>query len=755
MYAPGPPRFVAVGESIELAPRDPDPAASDQYRWTLTDAPEDSRVGLDETPVIQFAPDQPGRYRLELETPGKTYTQTVRAFPSCLAETTIELAIEELPSDLDSFDSISVVGPFNDQLVGRDRPERRGDRLVLDVALPPGEHVYGFCLDDDFSQQIHGSVTVPGPGRPRCHLDGRIEGDTLVVTATATAAPDSDHADDELTVEFIVDDRDRDHVVDEAIDRDERSLRIPIAALSDRLRIHAVAVGERRSVADTLDVRASSDNAAAGTDDTAETATLIDIHRPNDPPAWAESPTIYEIFVRSFAGETPPTTFEAIERRVEYLESLAIDVLWLTPVLESPTTHGYHITDYFTTATDLGSRADFESLIERCHEAGIKVVFDLVINHTSRDHPAFQFHASGVEGYEDYYNRVPRERDGTGVEWAGDDSPEFYFNWQRIPNLNYESLAVRRWMLDVVDEWASVVDGFRCDVAWGVSHCFWKEVSERVPDDFLLLDETIPRDPLYHESEFQMHYDTSLYGTLREIGHGNKPASAIFAALDDARWQGFPESAVHLRYVENHDETRYLAECDEATLRAAVGAIFTLPGAPMIYYGQEQAMTEDRGPMKWYNGDRELVEFHRSLSHLRRAQPVLKTGAVEPLSVSVVTDSAATLKQTAGEVVSAAERQSSDEPTPAASPVTTTNDPDHVVAFARDDGDDRLLIVLNFAHEPQTVSLSEPVGSTNLLTGQPLRKRYDQTEGTNPHPADHDATETFVVVEDVIVCWTG
>jgi len=100
-----------------------------------------------------------------------------------------------------------------------------------------------------------------------------------------------------------------------------------------------------------------------------------------------------------------------------YLEHLGIDVVWLTPVLESPTHHGYHITDMFDTADDLRTRAEFESLVDRLHEAGIRVVFDLVINHTSRDHPAFQMHRAGVPEYADHYERIPRNR--TPATWTG------------------------------------------------------------------------------------------------------------------------------------------------------------------------------------------------------------------------------------------------------------------------------------------------------------------------------------------------
>ena len=353
----------------------------------------------------------------------------------------------------------------------------------------------------------------------------------------------------------------------------------------------------------------------------------------------------------------------------------------------------------------------------------------------------YQLHAGGVDRYADYYNRVPKSWDGTGVDWAGDDAPEFYFNWQRIPNLNYGSLAVRRWMLDVVEEWADVVDGFRCDVAWGVPHGFWKEVRETVPDDFLLLDETIPRDPHYHEAEFQMHYDTALYGALRDIGHGNAPARKIFEALDDAVWQGFPESAVHLRYIENHDETRYLKECSEGALRAAAAATFTLPGAPMIYYGQERGMVKKRGAMRWHDGDAALTEFHRSLSTLRREHPVLKKGGVERLSVDVAERREPT----------AATDTPADEPTAeivAANGSGEAAGADRVAAFARDDGTDRLVVVLNFGDEPQAVSLPEAVGSTDLRTGSPLRKRYAETD---PDAADDPDGDSYLLVDDVVI----
>jgi glycosidase len=738
----GPPRFVAVGETVELAPWNPDPAA--EYTWRLVDAPAESRLSVGDEAVVTVTPDQPGTYQFALAGPNGTHSQRVLAFPHARSKMALTLPFAELPVEPATIDRVSVVGPFNDHRVGANRPRRADDRFLLEVELPPGDHHYGFCLDDDFDRQLHDSVTVPGPGRPRCALSATVddEREQVVVTAEPTAAPDSELSDDELDVRFVVDDRDS--ISDGAVETDDRTCRVAADAVDDRLRVHAVAVGERHSVADTVDVHRTE-------------VGEFEIRSPTEPPAWAESPTVYEIFVRSFAGETPQTTFAEIERRVEYLESLGVEVLWLTPILASPTDHGYHITDYFNTAADLGDRADFASLVDRCHEADIRVVFDLVINHTSRDHPAFQLHSAGVDAYDDHYVRVPRDDDSTDIAWAGDGSPEFYFNWSRIPNLNYGSLAVRRWMLDVVDEWVDLVDGFRCDIAWGVPHGFWKEVAEGVPADFLMLDETIPHDPQYHEAEFTMHYDSTLHETLRAIGNGEEPARAIFDALETIETSGFPESAVHLRYVENHDESRYLGECGEPALRAAAATTFTLPGAPLIYYGQERGMTADRGPMKWHDGDTELTEFHRSLSRLRDEYPVLNDGRVEPVSVGVVTTTDPMTTEPTPDAVDATSSDDTDSDTTTGgtgnNDTTTadsdddslriTDEPQHVVAFARDNGDQRLLVVLNFGEIPATVSLPTAVGDTDLRTGQPLRKRHDPRE---------EEDGNYVVVDDMVVC---
>lgn len=699
MHHPGPPRFVHVGESVELAPRAPDPDAS--YAWRIVDAPDDSDATVGEGAVVHLAPDVPGTYRLELEAPDGNHRQTVRAFPDSRKSTQFRVDPADVDGDVSDAETASVIGQFNDFTMGIDRAEFEDGAWVLDVELPPGDHEGIFAFDDEFDPFASSEVTVEGAGRPRVSLDARRDGDDVVVTATARPAP----AGSEPDVEFHLDGRDDLSEDDVAIDGDE--LRVPVDELPELVRVHAVAVAEsevsrtsdasgvlasdagqsseversessgetgstRHSIADALEISADGDETA--------------FHRPADPPEWVRDATIYEIFVREFAGETVDTTFEEIERRVPYLEHLGVDVVWLTPVLESPTRHGYHITDMFDTADDLGTRAEFESLVDRLHEADIRVVFDLVINHTSRDHPAFQMHRAGVPEYADHYERIPAEQDTTDVDWAGDDAPGHYFTWTRIPNVNFDSLAVREWMLDVVDEWAPVVDGFRCDVAWGVPHGFWKEVRERVKsedNDFLLLDETVPkRDARFRENEFDFHYDADLYFALRDIGNGDAPADVLFDALTDTQRHGYPDEAVHMRYVENHDEDRYIDECGRDALRAAVAATFTLPGVPLIYYGQERGVEDYRGTMRWHDGDQDLTEFHRRLVSLRDDHPALRSDGVDPVDVAV-----------------------------------RDGDPDRVVAYERASEDEHLLVVLNFGETAATVVPDVAMGETDLLSG--------------------------------------
>ncbi|MDR5672578.1 Glycosidase [Halalkaliarchaeum sp. AArc-CO] len=646
MHHPGPPRFIGVGSTIDLAPRDPDPSA--EYEWHVARAPKGSSATLGDAPVEQFTPDVSGTYKLGLDAPDGQHTLTVRVFPTSQKP---PLPVDDEGDGTDS-DGGDGDGGGSSGGSGLHRSGGVSGGISGGESDLPAESCGG--SDDPFRDGAG--------GRPRIRLDGRVEGDEVVVTGTPKPAPGADVPPDGFAVEFLADDRDP--VSGSELTIDGHEVRIDRADIREYSRIHAVAVDP------TNDTYSVSDAIAVAP--TEEGQILVD--RLNEPPAWSRSITLYEIYVRTFADGDEPT-FEAIADRLPELAEFGVNCIWLTPVLQNDEfDHGYNITDFFSIADDLGTREEFEALLEEAHDHGIKVLFDLVLNHSAREHEFFGRAKAGDPEYRDWY------------EWENeaDDVPATYFDWPYIANFNFDNLHVRRHLLDVVDEWAPYVDGFRCDMAWAVPTSFWQEIRDRVKShdrEFLLLDETIPYVPEFHELCFDVHFDTTLYHNLRQIGHGEMPARAVVDAIRQRAETGFPDHAGFLQYMENHDETRFLEECGRPETEAAAGAIFTLPGIPLLYAGQEIGERTRRERISWEETDEELRRHYGALNELRRERPAFGPGgAFEPVEVDAVHDG--------------------------------------VVAYAREAGEERLVVVLNFAPMPEHVSLpEETVEPTDLVSG--------------------------------------
>ncbi|GAB6877749.1 hypothetical protein JCM17823_00230 [Halorubrum gandharaense] len=671
MHHPGPPRFLDAGETTQLAPRDPDPEAS--YAWRVVSAPPDSEATVGDGAVSPFTPDRPGRYVLGLSAPDGEHRLTVRAFPSAFA-------------------GVDVAGGSGEAIR---EGEATGEPVEADATEPRGSG-YPHVADDRTARD----------GMPRVRLDARIEDDEAVVAARATPHPYDDRDPNDLEVEFLVDDRDvadataagrpnpRNACRTRRADDDVVEWRVPLDAVGDRLRVHgaAVARGPERtshSVADAVSIAREADGE-------------FSVVRLNQPPEWTETARVYEVYVRTFTDAPEGERFAAVTDRIPELDELGVDTLWLTPVLQHDgKPHGYNITDFLDTADDLGSREEYEALVETAHDHGMRVLFDFVANHTARDHPWF----------EDAY-RNPDSAYREHFEWQETGEPGTYFDWELIANLNHDNLQVRRFLLDVVDEWAPLVDGFRCDMAWAVPDSFWRELRDRVKamdDEFLLLDETIPYIPEFHEGMFDVHFDATLYFRLRQIGRGDEPATAALDAIDERTETGFPDHAGFLQYVENHDETRYRVECGDAAAAAAIAATFTLPGVPMIYAGGEIGQRGRRDPIAWEHAREEVRAHHERLIDAHDAYPALGPAGdlrrVDYRVTNALTDD-----------------ERGERPLAADGGVH----PDDVVAFVRElpeeergggDGNhDALLVVLNFAPGEAVVSVDAAHGDRNLLT---------------------------------------
>lgn len=708
-HHPGPPRFMRVGQRIadpvfvdadhgfdrdNLAPtiagspeRDPRNYDADAFCWSIAARPSGSEAELSAAPTpydsrdrydhghhntAEFEPDEPGTYVIELDAPDGTHKLTIRVF---------------------------------------DRPER------------------GAAADG-----IGGAGDIDGGGPPRIELDGRYDDATgeFVIESNPELAPDSHAVESALDVEFLPHDASGLKTADIAVEG--TTARIPASALEGATSLYAAPFdGRRVGVRDeiVLDPGAGS------------------VSLPNRPPDWLDDAVVYEIFTRSVAGEPGGTTFETLIDRVDYLDWLGVDVVWLTPIVPawSPTVdaapggpHGYSATDYFDVAPDLGSLADFEAFVDRCHDRGIRVCFDLVANHCGWPHPFFQDTIAGLGEEPEAPGQFP------DIEAWNDDSK--YFDWfdrqlgpsrhdaapaqtsffgvRLQPNLNHGNLALREHLLAAVEFWAERVDAFRCDIAWGVPHSFWVEVRERVramDSEFLLLDEAIPRTSSFAASEFDCHFDTTGFtNTAHAVARGERPPRDLINAIEARRRDGFPRYTRILNATENHDEARLAHEAavghreePPAVARAAAAAAFTLPGVPMLYYGQERHISEygrrralpyaddderaddiERDPYKrafvnWDDVPEDHLAFYRDLVSFYHDSPVLGPSA---------------------DLASVAYR---------------TETPEDMLVFGRDAGEEKRIVVVNFAAGPRRVDLRSVVDTTDRFTGADVA--VDRSEG--------------------------
>jgi cyclomaltodextrinase len=356
----------------------------------------------------------------------------------------------------------------------------------------------------------------------------------------------------------------------------------------------------------------------------------------DDRPAWVERTIAYGVIPRKFGDPA----FPAITAKLDYLRDLGVNALWLAPINRSPGgDFGYAVVDYLDVNPDFGTRADFRQLVDEAHKRDIRVMIDFVPNHTSAEHPFFlDAQARGRESpYYDYY-----DRDEQG-------QPTHYFDWQHLPNLNYENPAVRQYMLDAFAYWVREfdVDGFRVDVAWGIKERrpdfwpLWRQVLKAIKPDLLLLAEASARDPYYFENGFDAAYDwTAQLGKWAwEIVWDAKTLLTynLGAALTNNE-QGFHPDALIFRFLNNNDTgARFITERGEELTRVAAALLLTLPGIPCIYTGDEIGAWylpySDVNPLVWREKYPGLRDYYQKLIALRSTTPSLHSRQWQPLEV--------------------------------------------------------------------------------------------------------------------------
>ncbi len=382
-------------------------------------------------------------------------------------------------------------------------------------------------------------------------------------------------------------------------------------------------------------------------------------------PDWVRDAVIYEVYLRSFS---PEGTFAGLEKGIPALRNLGVTVVWLMPIhpvgvknrkgtLGSP----YAVKDYYAVNPEFGTMQDFKRLLGTVHRNGMKLIIDLVANHTSWDSKLIQEHPEWFR----------KDRQGNIV------SPNS--GWADVAGLDYSNAGLRTYMLDMMRWWVKDVgiDGFRCDVAELVPTDFWEEARRRlnrIKPVMMLSEGTIPE---HHMKAFDLTYSWNVYDALDPLVKGARPVTLIDELLRSESLQ-FPVGALRLRFNTNHDKNAWdapaVTKFGPDGLKLTAVLVNTLPGVPLIYNGEEIANDRklslfEKVGIDWSKSS-DMRKLYTALFALRREHKALSRG--EMIRVG------------------------------------STDDRD-IYAFFRLAGNDRILTVLNFSAEPRTVTLSLPL----------------------------------------------
>ncbi len=338
---------------------------------------------------------------------------------------------------------------------------------------------------------------------------------------------------------------------------------------------------------------------------------------------------MYSIFVRNYSQEG---TFEAVRRDLARIRALGVDVIWLMPIhpigekarkgtVGSP----YAISDYRKIDPSYGTEEDLERLTQDAHKLGMKLIIDVVYNHTSPDSWLAEHHP-------EWFYRKP---DGSFGNRVGD--------WTDIIDLNYSNRDLWDYQIETLKMWAQIVDGFRCDVASLVPLEFWLEAREQVeqvrPGCIWLAESVEPEFVVYNRAHgvaalsdseifqaFDISYDYDIFNTYRDCLTGKLPLSAYAQAVN-AQEGMYPENYVKLRFLENHDRPRAAQNIpDPAAMENWLAFLYFQKGMVLLFNGQEVGAAHlprlfEKDPICW-DGPAELSGLMGKLYRIRQ-DPVL------------------------------------------------------------------------------------------------------------------------------------
>lgn len=373
--------------------------------------------------------------------------------------------------------------------------------------------------------------------------------------------------------------------------------------------------------------------------------------------AWWKEAVVYQIYPRSFMDSNGDGIgdINGITGRLDYLKELGIDVIWLSPVYQSPNDdNGYDISDYQAIMEEFGTMEDFDAMLARAHELGIRIMMDLVVNHTSDEHAWFVESRKSVDNpYRDFYIWRQGKEDGSepnnwgscfsGSAWKYDPQTDMYFLHlfsPKQPDLNWDNPAVREHVFDMMNWWCEKgIDGFRMDVisliskrpglpdgevgenGYGDSGCangphvheYLQEMNQKVLSRYDLITVGEAAGVTLDEAKKYANADGSELNMVFQFEHTGegKEQKTRFGKWDGhkmglvewksilSKWQtGLEGKAWNSLYLSNHDQPRSVSRYgNDSDAYRAVSAkllatcIHMMQGTPYVYQGEELGMS--------------------------------------------------------------------------------------------------------------------------------------------------------------------
>ncbi|APH66304.1 glycoside hydrolase family 13 protein [Bacillus sp. LR_5] len=379
-------------------------------------------------------------------------------------------------------------------------------------------------------------------------------------------------------------------------------------------------------------------------------------------PEWAKSTVWYQIFPERFAngredlspenalpwGSKDPDVndffggdLQGMIDKLDYLEDLGVNGVYLTPIFSAPSNHKYDTLDYYSIDPHFGDPKLFRTLVSQLHQRGMRIMLDAVFNHIGSASPQWQdvvkngaqsryknwFHIHSFPVKEDNYDRFAFTPD--------------------MPKLNTANPEVQRYLLDIALYWIREfdIDGWRLDVANEVDHVFWKTfrqaVSAEKPDVYILGEIWHSAEPWLRGDEFHavMNYPFT-EPMIEYFADGTIPASRMAHRVNAHLMNGMKQvNEVMFNLLDSHDTKRLLTRCrhDEKKARALLAFMFAQTGSPCIYYGTEIGLDGENDPlcrkcMVWEKEkqNRDMLRFMKRLIALRKQENTLLTeGSLE------------------------------------------------------------------------------------------------------------------------------